>query len=135
VPFVFDVTEAIKPGSSNRLAIRVLFPDTQPIDGFIGSGRHDSPPSLLNGLQVWNPPIEAASERATNLNAMKKSFNRAWCFFCSLRQRNPALQAKSNRSFLRVADSSIAAVPYILHPQVQPESFGELGRSRYAAIF
>jgi hypothetical protein len=32
-PFVLDVTEAIKPGGSNRLAVRVLNPTNDPIDG------------------------------------------------------------------------------------------------------
>ena len=31
--FTFDVTAAIKPGAANRLAVRVLNPTTQPIDG------------------------------------------------------------------------------------------------------
>ncbi len=34
-PFVLDVTRAIKPGSSNRLAVRVLNPTHQPIDGIV----------------------------------------------------------------------------------------------------
>ena len=32
-PFVFDVTDALKPGVANRLAIRVLNPTNEPIDG------------------------------------------------------------------------------------------------------
>jgi hypothetical protein len=32
-PFTFDVTDALKPGESNRLAVRVLNPTYEPIDG------------------------------------------------------------------------------------------------------
>ena len=32
-PFVLDVTDAIKPGEGNRLAVRVLNPKHEPIDG------------------------------------------------------------------------------------------------------
>jgi hypothetical protein len=32
-PFVFDVTDIIKPGQTNRLAVRVITPSNQPIDG------------------------------------------------------------------------------------------------------
>lgn len=32
-PFVFDVTDAAKPGSANRIAVRVLSPSDEPIDG------------------------------------------------------------------------------------------------------
>jgi hypothetical protein len=32
-PFVFDVTEAIKPQAANRIAVRVLNPTNEPIDG------------------------------------------------------------------------------------------------------
>jgi hypothetical protein len=34
-PFLLDVTRAIKPGASNRLAVRVLNPTHQPIDGIV----------------------------------------------------------------------------------------------------
>jgi beta-galactosidase/beta-glucuronidase len=34
-PFTLDVTEAIKPGSPNRLAVRVLNPTHEPIDGVV----------------------------------------------------------------------------------------------------
>ncbi len=34
-PFVFDVTGVIKPGEKNRLAVRVLNPTHQPIDGIV----------------------------------------------------------------------------------------------------
>jgi len=34
-PFVLDVTDAIKPGGPNRLAVRVLNPTDQPIDGIV----------------------------------------------------------------------------------------------------
>src|SRR5439155_24672076 len=33
-PFVLDATDAVKPGGSNRLAVRVLNPGDQPINGF-----------------------------------------------------------------------------------------------------
>jgi hypothetical protein len=33
-PFVFDVTDALKPGVANRVAIRVLNPTNEPIDGY-----------------------------------------------------------------------------------------------------
>ena len=33
-PFVLDVTDAVKPGTSNRIAVRVLYPGDAPIDGF-----------------------------------------------------------------------------------------------------
>ena len=32
-PFVFDVTDVIKPGTANRVAVRVLNPTNEPIDG------------------------------------------------------------------------------------------------------
>ena len=32
-PFVLDVTDAVKPGVANRLAVRVLNPTNEPIDG------------------------------------------------------------------------------------------------------
>ena len=32
-PFVLDVTDAVKPGAANRLAVRVLNPTNEPIDG------------------------------------------------------------------------------------------------------
>jgi len=35
LPFVFDVTEAVKPNESNRLAVRVLNPTHEPIDGIV----------------------------------------------------------------------------------------------------
>ena len=35
IPFSFDVTAAVKPGSPNRIAIRVLLPGDAPIDGFV----------------------------------------------------------------------------------------------------
>jgi beta-galactosidase/beta-glucuronidase len=34
-PFVLDATDAVKPGLSNRLAVRVLNPGDKPIDGFV----------------------------------------------------------------------------------------------------
>ncbi|MBN1343586.1 MAG: glycoside hydrolase family 2 [Phycisphaerae bacterium] len=34
-PFVFDVTGVIKPGQKNRLAVRVLNPTNEPIDGIV----------------------------------------------------------------------------------------------------
>ena len=34
-PFVLDVTDAVRPGPGNRLAVRVLNPTTQPIDGIV----------------------------------------------------------------------------------------------------
>lgn len=34
-PFVFDVTDLVKPGITNRLAVRVLNPTHQPIDGIV----------------------------------------------------------------------------------------------------
>ncbi|HOW69455.1 MAG TPA: glycoside hydrolase family 2 TIM barrel-domain containing protein [Phycisphaerae bacterium] len=34
MPFTFDVTAAVKPGSGNRLAVRVLLPGDTPIEGF-----------------------------------------------------------------------------------------------------
>ncbi|MBN2475736.1 MAG: hypothetical protein JXB62_14085 [Pirellulales bacterium] len=34
-PFVLDVTDAIHPGASNRLAVRVLNPTHEPIDGIV----------------------------------------------------------------------------------------------------
>lgn len=34
-PFVLDVTDAIKPGEMNRLAVRVLNPTHEPIDGIV----------------------------------------------------------------------------------------------------
>ncbi|MGA2865122.1 MAG: sugar-binding domain-containing protein [Verrucomicrobiota bacterium] len=34
-PFVFDVTGVIKPGAKNRLAVRVVNPTHQPIDGLV----------------------------------------------------------------------------------------------------
>lgn len=34
-PFVLDVTAAVKPGQVNRLAVRVLNPTNQPIDGIV----------------------------------------------------------------------------------------------------
>ncbi len=34
-PFVFDVTDAIKPGQKNRVAVRVLNPTPRPIDGIV----------------------------------------------------------------------------------------------------
>ena len=34
-PFVFDVTDIVKPGQTNRLAVRVLNPTHQPIDGIV----------------------------------------------------------------------------------------------------
>jgi hypothetical protein len=33
-PFEFDVTSAIKPGNSNRVAVRVIYPGGSPVDGF-----------------------------------------------------------------------------------------------------
>ena len=32
-PFLFDVTDALKPGAVNRIAVRVLNPTNEPIDG------------------------------------------------------------------------------------------------------
>ena len=34
-PFVLDVTDAVKPGEVNRLAVRVLNPTNEPIDGYV----------------------------------------------------------------------------------------------------
>ncbi len=34
-PFVLDVTDAVKPGAPNRLAVRVLNPKKEPIDGIV----------------------------------------------------------------------------------------------------
>ena len=34
-PFVLDVTQAVRPGATNRLAVRVLNPTHQPIDGIV----------------------------------------------------------------------------------------------------
>lgn len=34
-PFVFDVTEAVAPGKVNRLAVRVVNPTHEPIDGLV----------------------------------------------------------------------------------------------------
>jgi len=34
IPFVFDVTDAVKPGSTNHITVRVLLPGDAPIDGF-----------------------------------------------------------------------------------------------------
>jgi Glycosyl hydrolases family 2, sugar binding domain/Glycosyl hydrolases family 2, TIM barrel domain/Glycosyl hydrolases family 2 len=34
-PFVLDVTDAVKPGTPNRLAVRVLNPKAEPIDGIV----------------------------------------------------------------------------------------------------
>ncbi len=34
-PFVFDVTGVVKPGEKNRLAVRVLNPTNEPIDGIV----------------------------------------------------------------------------------------------------
>ena len=34
-PFTLDVTEAVKPGAPNRLAVRVLNPTAEPIDGIV----------------------------------------------------------------------------------------------------
>jgi hypothetical protein len=34
-PFVFDVTEAIRPQAANRIAVRVLNPSYEPIDGIV----------------------------------------------------------------------------------------------------
>ena len=34
-PFVLDITEVVKPGATNRLAVRVLNPTTVPIDGIL----------------------------------------------------------------------------------------------------
>ena len=34
-PFVFDVTHTVKPGRTNRLAVRVLNPTNEPIDGIV----------------------------------------------------------------------------------------------------
>ena len=34
-PFVLDVTDAIRPGAANRLAVRVLNPTHEPIDGIV----------------------------------------------------------------------------------------------------
>ena len=34
-PFTLDITDAVKPGGSNRLAVRVLNPTAEPIDGIV----------------------------------------------------------------------------------------------------
>jgi hypothetical protein len=34
-PFVLDMTEAVKPKANNRLAVRILNPANEPIDGFV----------------------------------------------------------------------------------------------------
>jgi len=34
-PFVLDVTDAVRPGEPNRLAVRVLNPSNTPVDGFV----------------------------------------------------------------------------------------------------
>lgn len=34
-PFTLDVTEAVKPGTSNRLAVRVVNPTHEPVDGIV----------------------------------------------------------------------------------------------------
>jgi beta-galactosidase/beta-glucuronidase len=36
-PFVFDVTDLIRPNAKNRLAVRVLNPTHQPIDGIVAA--------------------------------------------------------------------------------------------------
>ncbi|MEN6308566.1 MAG: sugar-binding domain-containing protein [Anaerohalosphaeraceae bacterium] len=49
-PFELDVTRAIKPGSSNRIAVRVIYPGSTPIDGFtLGQTAHGWSGSIPSG--------------------------------------------------------------------------------------
>ena len=49
-PFVFDVTQAVKPNSENRLTVRVLNPTNEPIDGIALNGI----PRLCKIVPFWN---------------------------------------------------------------------------------
>ena len=49
-PFVLDVTNAIQPKASNRLAVRVLNPTNEPIDGIV----LDQTPHLCKVVSYWN---------------------------------------------------------------------------------
>jgi hypothetical protein len=55
-PFVLDATAAIKPEKNNRLAVRVLNPTHQPIDGVVleevAEGRRDYPNPLDNAYDT-----------------------------------------------------------------------------------
>jgi len=47
-PFILDVTDAIKSQASNRVAVRVLNPTYEPIDGFV---LHETPHRVKEGIK------------------------------------------------------------------------------------
>jgi len=53
-PFVLDVTEAVKPDGVNRLAVRVVNPGTEPIDGLVldETPHRNKRPSLVVGSML-----------------------------------------------------------------------------------
>ncbi len=53
-PFVLDVTEAVKPGAANRLAVRVVNPAGDPIDGMVlnETPHRNKTPSLVVGSML-----------------------------------------------------------------------------------
>ncbi|MBN2022068.1 MAG: hypothetical protein JW809_04680 [Pirellulales bacterium] len=54
-PFVLDVTGAIKPGATNRLAVRVLNPTHEPIDGIVlGETAHRNKALPYGPGSAWN---------------------------------------------------------------------------------
>lgn len=55
LPFVFDVTQAVKPNESNRLAVRILNPTHEPIDGTVlNETPHGSKALPSSPGAMWN---------------------------------------------------------------------------------
>jgi len=54
-PFVFDVTDVVRPGATNRLAIRVLNPTHEPIDGIVlNEAPHRNKALPYTSGSAWN---------------------------------------------------------------------------------
>ena len=54
-PFVLDATQAVKPGESNRLAVRVLNPTHEPIDGIVlGQTPHRNKALPYSSGSAWD---------------------------------------------------------------------------------
>jgi beta-galactosidase len=74
-PFAFDVTEAIRPGASNVVALRIANPGAVPLEG-PREQKGDQPTGMLNYIGNWGGVYGSVELRATSATAIAQVYVR-----------------------------------------------------------
>ena len=74
-PFAFDVTEAIRPGSSNVVALRIANPGAVPLEG-PREQKGDQPTGMLNYIGNWGGVYGSVELHATSPTAIAQVYVR-----------------------------------------------------------